>query len=47
MNAGIKYLMDSIAGLVGEVANLRTLVEQKDAEIAALKAQIPAPAEEA
>ncbi len=41
MNAGTKYLMDSIAGLVIEVATLRTMVEEKDARIAELSRPVP------
>ncbi len=37
MNAGTKYLMDSVAGLVMEVATLRTQNEAKDARIAELE----------
>ncbi len=41
MNAGTKYLFDSLMGLMMEVANLRTLVEQKDARIAELEKPKP------
>lgn len=42
MNAGTKYLMDSIAGLVMEVANLRSQNEQQAQQIAELS-KPPAP----
>ena len=41
MNAGMKYLMDSIVGLMMEVANLRTIVELRDARIAELSQPVP------
>ncbi len=41
MNAGTKYLMDSIAGLVMEVATLRTQNEAYAAQIAELSRPVP------
>ena len=40
MNAGTKYLMDSVSGLVMEVANLRTLNEALTSKLEALKANV-------
>ncbi len=40
MNAGTKYLLDSLMGLMMEVANLRTLNEQKDGRIAELEKEL-------
>ena len=37
MNAGTKYLMDSVSGLVMEVANLRTLNEALTSQLEAAK----------
>ncbi len=41
MNAGTKYLMDSVAGLVMEVANLRELLEAANKRIAELSQPVP------